>query len=188
MTGIGRLAILALAGWVATGAAAPGAEPRLPPGGDFTLTDARGAPFRLADQRGKVVLLFFGYTSCTEACPMMLARVNAVFEKLGRDRGRALAVFVSLDPARDTPEVLRGYLEYVSARTVAVTGTRAQLDDVTRRYEAPYAIEASTSALGYQVSHCTDLFLIDAQGVVRARFAHTEPTARITSAMKGLLH
>src|ERR1051325_1389103 len=91
-------------------------------GADFSLTDDQGKLFRLRDQRGKVVLLFFGYTSCTEACPIILGRINSVFKQLGADRDKALAVFISLDPQRDTASVLREYVRYFSAHTVALTG------------------------------------------------------------------
>lgn len=176
---------LAAAGVMAGPAAAAGP---LPPGGDFTLTGANGAPFRLSGLRGKAVLLFFGYTSCAEACPMMMSRVNAVFERLGRDRDRAQAVFVSVDPARDTPPVLRDYLSYFSARTVAVTGTRAQLGEVASRYGVPFEIVPSGSALGYTVSHGTDLYVIGPDGKLHSRLAHTQPTARIVAAIHQALH
>src|SRR5262245_57689468 len=99
-------------------------------GGDFTLTDHHGARFRLADQRGKAVLIFFGYTSCTEACPVILSRINSVFKQLGPDREKAVAVFISVDPQRDTTEVLREYVKYFSARTVALTGKKEEIDAV----------------------------------------------------------
>ena len=81
-------------------------------GGDFTLTDHNGEMFRLTDQRGKAILLFFGYTSCAEACPVILGRVNSVFKQLGPDREKALAVFISVDPQRDTAQVMNSCLEY----------------------------------------------------------------------------
>src|SRR5689334_21554497 len=76
-------------------------------GGDFSLIDHNGKTFRLSEQRGKAVLIFFGYTSCTEACPIILGLVNSVFKQLGSDQEKALAVFVSVDPQRDTTKVLR---------------------------------------------------------------------------------
>ena len=104
--------------------------------GDFTLTDHNGARFRLGDHRGRVVLLFFGYTTCTEFCPVTLGRINQVFNLLGADRERVLAVFVSVDPARDTTDALREYVAYFSSRTVALTGTRAEIDDVVGQFGA----------------------------------------------------
>src|ERR1700741_1100648 len=79
-------------------------------GGDFSLTDHNGKVFRLSDQRGKVTLLFFGYTSCTEACPIILGRINSVFKQLGSEADKAPAVFINVDPQRDTTQVLRDYV------------------------------------------------------------------------------
>lgn len=154
---------------------------------DFTLTDHRGAPFKLSDHRGKAILLFFGYTSCTEACPMILSRVNSVFKQLGPEREKTLAVFISVDPQRDTPPVLRDYVGYFSSSTVALTGKKEEVDAVVKQYGAKYEIEKSDSALGYHVNHTTDIFLIDPRGVLRSRFSHTERAATMTAEVKRLL-
>lgn len=170
-------------------AAAPaqsGPEPAA--GFDFSLTDHNGNQFRLSDHRGKVILLFFGYTSCTEACPVILARINNVFKQLGSDRDKALAVFISVDPQRDTPEVLRDYVKYFSSRTVALTGKKEEIDAVVKQYGARYEIEKSDSALGYHISHTTDIFLIDQQGALRSRFKHTDTPTSITEGVRNLLH
>jgi cytochrome oxidase Cu insertion factor (SCO1/SenC/PrrC family) len=97
-------------------------------GGDFSLTDQHGKRFRLSDHRGKVVLLFFGYTSCTEACPIILSRVNSVFKQIGADRDKVLAVFISVDPQRDTVMVLREYVKYFSANTLGLTGKKEEVE------------------------------------------------------------
>ena len=156
-------------------------------GGDFSLTDHNGQRFRLSDQHGKVILLFFGYTSCTEACPVILGRINSVFKLLGRERDKALAVFVSVDPQRDTTLVLRDYVRFFSAQTVALTGSREEIDAVVRQYGARYEIEKSASALGYHVSHTTDIYLIDRHGALNGRFKHTDNAAMIAGRVKSLL-
>lgn len=155
-------------------------------GGDFTLTDHNGEKFRLADQQGKVILLFFGYTSCTEACPVILSRVNSVFKQLGPEREKALAVFISVDPQRDTTQVLREYVKYFSAHTVALTGKKEEIDAVVNQYGAKYEIEQSDSALGYHVSHTTDIYLVDQRGALRSRFKHTERAALMAEGVKRL--
>ena len=155
-------------------------------GGDFTLTDHNGEKFRLTDQRGKVILLFFGYTSCTEACPVILSRVNSVFKQLGPEREKVLAVFISVDPQRDTPQVLREYVKYFSAHTLALTGKKEELDAVVKQYGAKYEIEKSDSALGYHVSHTTDIYLIDQLGALRARFKHTDRAELMVEGVKRL--
>src|SRR5262249_7134493 len=155
-------------------------------GGDFSLTDHNGKPFRLSEQRGKVILLFFGYTSCTEACPIILGRINSVFKQLGADRDKALAVFISVDPGRDTVQVLRDYVRYFSAHTVALTGRKEEIDAVVKQYGAKYEIEKSDSALGYHVNHTTDIYLIDQRGALQSRFKHTDRAEMIVEGVKRL--
>ncbi|MCI0337709.1 MAG: SCO family protein [Acidobacteria bacterium] len=154
---------------------------------DFSLTDHNGAKFRLRDQRGRALLLFFGYTSCTEACPVILGRINTVFRQLGQDRDKAMAVFISVDPQRDTVQVLREYVQYFSAHTAALTGKKEEIDAVVKQYGAKYEIEKSDSALGYHVSHTTDIYLIDQCGTLRSRFKHTDRAALITAGVKRLM-
>jgi protein SCO1/2 len=157
------------------------------PGGDFVLTDHNGQPFRLRDHRGEVLLLFFGYTSCTEACPVILARINSVFKQLGPDRDKALAVFISVDPERDTTHVLRDYVQYFSAHTVALTGKKDEIDAVVKQYGAKYEIEKSDSALGYHINHTTYIYLIDTGGTLRSRFNYTDRPGAIADAVRHLL-
>lgn len=156
-------------------------------GGDFSLTDHNGQRFRLSDHRGKVILLFFGYTSCTEACPVILGRINSAFKQLGGEGDKALAVFISVDTQRDTTQVLRDYVRYFSAHTVALTGTKDEIDAVVRQYGARYEIEKSASALGYHVNHTTDIYLIDRHGALQGRFKHTDHAGMIAARVKHLL-
>ena len=155
--------------------------------GDFSLTDHNGKRFRLSDQHGRVILLIFGYTSCTEACPVILGRINSVLKQLGPNRDKALAVFISVDPRRDTTGVLRDYVQYFSAHTVALTGKKEQIDAVVKQYGATYEIEESNSALGYHISHTTDIYVVDQQGALKSRFKHTDQAARITACVQHLL-
>ena len=170
-----------------TAAAPPQSSTGPATGGDFSLTDHNGKRFRLSDQRGKVILLFFGYTSCTEACPLILGRINSVFKQLGSDRDKAIAVFISVDPRRDTTGVLRDYVQYFSAHTVALTGKKEEIDAVVKQYGATYEIEESNSALGYHISHTTDIYVVDQQGALKSRFKHTDRAALITASVQHLL-
>jgi len=156
-------------------------------GGDFSLTDHNGKAFNLQDHRGKVILLFFGYTSCTEACPVILGRINSVFKQLGPESDKALALFISVDPQRDTTTVLREYVRYFSADTVALTGNKEEIDAVVKKYGAKYEIEKSESALGYHVNHTTDIYLIDRGGKLCSRFNYTDRPSAIAEAVRRLL-
>jgi len=170
-----------------TGAMPQQHEAHPAPGGDFSLTDHNGAQFRLSDHRGKIVLLFFGYTSCTEACPIILSRVNSVFKQLGAEQNKVMAVFVSVDPARDTPQVLHDYVGYFSAHAVGLTGKKEEIDLVVKEYGARYEIEKSDSALGYHVNHTTDIYVIDQQGKLQSRFKHMDSATLIAEGVKRLI-
>ena len=164
------------------------AQSKMPPaGGDFALTDQDGRRFELKRLRGKVVLLYFGYTTCTEACPAMLTKVSSVHRLLGPSKESVAFVLVSVDPQRDTPQKLKSYLGYFRVGATGLTGSRAEIDEVVARYGASYEVEKSDSALGYHVSHTTDLFLIDRAGALRRRFKHDERAAEIAAGIKNLL-
>lgn len=156
-------------------------------GGDFELTAHDGRPFRLSDARGKVVLLFFGYTSCPDICPMTLATIRQVEERLGPRRDGLLTVFVSVDPERDTPAALERYLGHFGLNAVAVTGPPPKLDPVVSQYKAFYEIVAADTAMDYLVDHSTTLYLIDRQGKVRHLFRYGDPPERILEGVELLL-
>jgi protein SCO1/2 len=155
--------------------------------GDFALTDHNGSPFHLRQHRGKVALLFFGYTSCAEACPVAMAKIASVYKKLGDESPGAVTLFISLDPGRDTPQALAKYLRYFSVNATGLTGSREEIDRVVKQYGARYEIEKSDSALGYHISHSTYLYAIAPDGKVRYRFNHTDGPVLIASGVKALM-
>jgi protein SCO1/2 len=160
------------------GSAGPGtppAAPVLPPGGDFTLTGPDGRPYALADARGTVVVLFFGYASCPDFCPRAMGLVKAALATLPPiQAARVRPIFISVDPERDTPAVLSRYLRNLAATPpggltpIGVTGTHAQLHEVIRRYGADYERDPAPPGAAYTVSHPTSLFVVDASGQLRA--------------------
>lgn len=189
---------LILCGAVAAQVAAPARQPAVSQsaaarpetpaaGGDFALTDQDGRRFNLRQMRGKVVLLYFGYATCTEACPATLAKVASVYRLLGPSKEAVAFVLVSVDPRRDTPRKLKSYLGYFRVAATGLTGSRAEIDEVVARYGARYEIKESDSALGYHVDHTTDLFLVDRAGKLCRRFRHDERAARIAAEIKELL-
>jgi protein SCO1/2 len=153
-------------------------------GGDFELTAHTGKTFKLADHRGQVVLLFFGYTFCPDICPTTLGTMVKVEGLLGPDRERLQTVFVSVDPDRDTPDRLREYLEHFEARAVGVTGPKAQLDVVVAQYAAFYEKQPSDSVMGYTVDHTSRLYLIDRHGKVRYLFRYGEEAETIAKGVR----
>ncbi len=152
-----------LAGMPEAGAAGQG----MPAGGDFTLASARG-PVNLGDHRGKVVLLFFGYTSCPDVCPLSLARMGACLASLEDEQAeRVSALFITLDPGRDTAERMRRYAGFFHPRIVGLTGDAEAIDEVTTRYGIGYERKpAPESALGYSISHPDTILLVDAEGAL----------------------
>jgi len=166
--------LLALAS--ATGAA--GAEMKLkdyavgnyPIGGDFTLTNQDGGKSSLADFRGKVVLMSFGYTHCPDVCPTTLSEFKQIKRALGKDGAQLQPLFISVDPKRDTPALLKKYMAFFDPTFVGLTGSEEELEEVTENYMARFRTRESSSAAGYFVDHTTFMYLIDTQGKVRYLF------------------
>lgn len=134
-------------------------------GGDFTLHSFDG-PVSLEQLRGKVVLLFFGYTSCPDVCPTTLAVLANVFSKLEvQELERVTALFVTLDPERDTPELMKKYTGYFHASIIGVTGDKQVIDQIVEDYGVAYERkEAASSSLGYTINHTLDVLVINQKG------------------------
>lgn len=154
-------------------------------GGDFTLVDQDSATFELASLRGKVVLVFFGYSQCPDVCPTTLSKLSSVARRLGEQRGQMRVVYVSVDPERDTPAVLKADLQNFDLDAVGVTGTRAEIDRVVAMYGAKYEIVPTPqSAAKYTVSHSTTLYLLDTQGKVVEQFPYEATADEIAEAVR----
>jgi protein SCO1/2 len=157
-------------------------------GGDFTLINTvDGAPFSLADARGKVVLMLFGYTSCPDICPTTLFTVQSVLRRLGDQAREIQPLFVSVDPARDTPKMLRDYVEYFDPSILALTGSQAQLSTVTQQYRTFYRYRGDTSSKSYEVDHGTNFYVIDQQGRLKQIIPFGTPLENIVASVKALL-
>jgi protein SCO1/2 len=149
----------------------------LPIGGDFTLTGTDGQPFSLTALRGRTVLLFFGYTACPDVCPTTLGRLAGAYRELEKEglADRVTTVFVSVDPARDTPEKIGQYLSYFAVPAVGATGKAEEVAAVAKSYAASFERVATDSAAGYLINHSTYVYLIDPVGKVRHLFRHEDP-------------
>jgi protein SCO1/2 len=161
--------------------------PVVPLGGDFTLTDQHGSAFTSASLRGKVVLVFFGYTFCPDVCPTTLSKLSAVTRALGKDGSRLKVVYVSVDPPRDTPEVMRAHLSMYGIDAVGLTGTADQVAAVAKQYGVAYTIERSEGAAGYTVSHSTTLYGLDAEGRTRYLFRYEATVDEIVDGVRSLI-
>ncbi|MBP9854792.1 MAG: SCO family protein [Candidatus Omnitrophica bacterium] len=155
---------------------------------DFSLTDQDGNKFQLKDHRGKAVLLFFGYLSCPDICPVTMSRISRVYQKLNStEKEKVLTVFISVDGDRDTPEKIKEYLDYFDMKAVGLTGNPLIVDEVVADFKAWYEKVATESSLGYLIDHTTYIYLIDTEGNVRALFHPEDNVDDMMRAVKQVL-
>jgi len=141
------------------------------PAADFTLTAQDGTEFRLSQERGKVVALWFGYTFCPDVCPMTLSELLQAWRRLDKSGQRFRIVFVTVDPERDTPARLREYAKGFGGGFTALTGPADQLARVRKAYGvvAEKHVVAGTSA-AYLMDHSAFVYLVDPSGQLRVMF------------------
>lgn len=161
-------------------------EPPLP-AEDFTLYDQQNEPFRLRDQRGEVVLIFFGYTHCPDVCPLTLADFKQIKAELGAEAGRVNFVFITVDPERDTPERLAEHIANFDPAIVGLTGDRTELEAVWNAYGVYAAKAEAGSASGYLVDHTARVYAIDANGDLRMTYAFGTESEAIAQDVAHLL-
>jgi protein SCO1/2 len=139
---------------------------------DFTLIDQNGQPFRLSEQRGKLTLMFFGFTNCPDVCPTELGTLAAVRRELGADAENVQVALISVDPERDTTERLKTYVSTFDPTFIGLRGEGATLDQVLKDYGVT-AIrrELPNSASAYTMDHSAFVYVIDQQGYWRALFS-----------------
>ena len=156
-------------------------------GRDFQLTDHTGAPRRLADYRGKVVTLFFGYTQCPDVCPTNLATMSEVMRLLGPDAERTQVLFMTVDPERDTIELLRDYVPAFDPRFVGLFGTLEQTAAVAREFKIMYRKSGDVDGPNYTVDHSAGTYVFDPAGRLRLYVRHGAAAADIAGDIKQLL-
>ena len=156
------------------------------PGGDFSLTDHNGESFRLQQLRGKLVLLFFGYTHCPDICPTELANLAAVMNTLGDRAAEVQGVFVSLDPERDTPALLRDYTRYFSDNLIGLTGSQEEIAAVARQYRVKYNKHWKENG-GYSLDHSVNLYVIDRNGLLSTIVPYGLPPEHVLMLIRRLL-
>lgn len=143
---------------------------------DFKLTDDNGKAVTGADYRGKVVLLYFGYTHCPDVCPLTLAQLHVVMQRLGPLADDARILFVSVDPARDTPAVMHAYVGAFDKRAVGLVGNARRVEALSKRYRSAFTREPGDADGNYEVSHSSAIYVFDRDG--RARVLATPAASR----------
>lgn len=158
-------------------------------GGEFTLQSLPGN-VSLSDFRGKVVLIYFGYTMCPDICPTNLSMMSNAFTQLENSDQEALkleqvqGIFISVDPQRDTLKRLSEYTGYFHSNILGLTSTPEVIKEVADRYGAAYQKVVQDSATNYVVDHSSETYVIDPQGRLVERLPHAAPPKQILAAIR----
>jgi protein SCO1/2 len=156
----------------------------------FSLPGAGGKTVSSDDLKGKTVLLFFGYASCPDICPTTMAQLTAVLQNLG-DKARDVRIlFVSVDPHRDTPDILQAYVNAFNNNAIGVTGDEKQIADLARRYRVAYQIEKprpGDDADMYEVTHSRGVYIFDKEGRARLLASDTDSIEALTNDVRQLI-
>ena len=150
------------------------------------LTDYNGQSFQLSSLQGRVALIFFGFTNCPDVCPMGMEKMRRLAESGQIDAGEVAYIMISVDGERDTPEVMKAYVQGFSKQFVGLTGAPAQVKRIAKSFSAAFFKEGGAEQGGaYSVSHSPQIFVVDQGGRLRAEFynASIEAMAGVTQAL-----
>jgi protein SCO1/2 len=158
----------------------------------FELRDQDGAPFRMQEQKGKVVLLFFGYTNCPDVCPTTLSNLKRIHSALEEQADQVVFVFITVDPERDTPEKIGAYVNVFNSSFIGLSGTQSELQPVWDGY---YIFEEKEIVdeqgheddAGYLVAHTSRIYVIDRDGNWHLTFSQDMTSEVMTSDIIHLL-
>lgn len=154
---------------------------------DVTLPSSTGEEVSLSDFRGKLVLLYFGYTFCPDVCPTTLNTVNKALEMMGNKAEEVQLVMVSVDPERDTPQVLASYLSNFNPSFIGLSGTPEQLASAATPFGIFYEKHEGSAATGYLVDHTASVMVLDQDGRLRLVIPFQTPAEDIAADLKQLL-
>lgn len=152
-------------------------------GGPFSLVDTTGKRVTDRDFRGKLMLVFFGYTHCPDVCPTEMQNITDVIGKLGPDAKQVAPIFISVDPARDTPEVLAAYVKNFSPLITGLTGSLDEVANAAKAYRVYYA-KGEGGKNEYTVDHSVFVYLMDRDGNYLSHFMFNTPAETMVSVIK----
>jgi protein SCO1/2 len=157
---------------------------------DFTMTRARdGKTVTSADFKGKVVLLYFGYTSCPDVCPTTLLDIGTMLKTLGKNVDDVRVLFVTVDPSRDTLPVLKSYVAAFAPQVVGLRGSPDQLATLAKRYRVAYSVQPASNGNPVEVTHGSAVYVFDRNGAMRLLFTGLAvPNAKLTGMTADLRH
>jgi protein SCO1/2 len=157
-------------------------------GGPFSLIDQDGRRVTEKDFLGKYILVFFGYTYCPDICPTELQVMSAALDQMGPEAGRIQPIFVSIDPARDTPEVLKAYVANFGPRLIGLTGSPEEVAAIAKAYRAYYAKAGNGStATDYLMDHSSIIYLMGPDGRFVKHMPYTTDAAKLATELKETL-
>ncbi|MBB3212621.1 protein SCO1/2 [Herbaspirillum sp. Sphag1AN] len=154
---------------------------------DFALTDHNGKPRTLADFKGKVVIMFFGYTQCPDVCPTTMAEMANVMQALGPQADRVQVLFVTVDPARDTPQILSQYVPAFDKRFLGLYGDDAAIAKVAKEFKVFYQKVPGKTPGTYTMDHTAGSYVFDPQGHIRLFVKHGQGPEPLVHDLKILL-
>jgi protein SCO1/2 len=154
---------------------------------DFRLTDFNGKPRALADFRGKVVVVFFGYTQCPDVCPTTLSDMAEVKKRLGPDGDKLQVIFVTLDPDRDTPQVLSQYVPAFDPSFLGLFGTRDETAAVAKEFKVFYQKVPGKTETSYTLDHTAGSYVFDREGRLRLFLRHAGAVEPIVEDLRKLV-
>jgi protein SCO1/2 len=179
------LAIAGAALYFASGKTGPMGSGEALVGGPFSLTDHTGRRVSEKDYLGKYMLVFFGFTYCPDVCPTELQVMSAALDELGPDGNVIQPIFVSIDPERDTPEVIKQYVENFHPRLVGLTGSAEEIAAIARAYRVYYKKAPGAEADGsYEMDHSTIIYLMGPDGRFRKHFGYTTDAKALAQGLR----
>jgi protein SCO1/2 len=155
-------------------------------GGPFQLTDQNGNTVTDGDLKGKWSLIYFGYTHCPDACPTALNDIAIALDELGPKRASVRPVFITVDPERDTPEVLKSYVTAFDTPLLALSGSPEEIARAAKAYRVYYAKHPEADG-DYSMDHSSVIYVMDPQGRFTATFTHQSTPEEIAERLKKLL-
>ncbi|MFH1871984.1 MAG: SCO family protein [Pseudomonadota bacterium] len=156
-------------------------------GKDFALTDHRGKPRRLVDFKGRAVVLFFGYTQCPDVCPTTMGNMRELMTALGPDAERVQVLFVTIDPERDTAQLLAQYVPAFHPSFLGLFGDAAATAAVAKEFKIYYHKQPGTTPSTYAMDHTAGSYVFDPRGRLRLYLRHGETPQHMAQDLKRLL-
>jgi protein SCO1/2 len=154
---------------------------------DFALTDHTGKPRTLADFKGKAVVVFFGFMNCPDVCPTTMAEMASVMKQLGPQADRVQVLFITVDPERDTPELLAKYVPAFDPRFLGLTGDKAAIEKVAKEFRVFYQKSPGKEPGSYSMDHTSGSYVFDPQGRIRLFVRHGQGGEPLAHDLKVLL-